>query len=325
MPKPRESRRGFLRRVVELYPNVFRADDSVLFCKICDVEIKGDQIFLVKQHLVTGKHKLAEVRKNQNTAGTSQSLLTQYQANTDTSSSSKLSAFNMGVTKMFVEANIPLYKISLDCVRAFIEEFTSFLAPSESALRLNYLPIMYESKMDKMRQLAANNYIWVSFDETTDVEQRYIINFIFGVLGVDEEKERSYLFSMAELERVNNVTVGEFFINSLSSLWPDGKEQRTLMQLLNVMDLIRFYLIENTGIKYDKVLFCVTDAGTQMKLAMRNMQSSLFPKMIHLTCLAHGTHRVAEFIRTKFENVDGWISAVKKVFRKVSNSLWCWC
>ncbi|KAL4084124.1 hypothetical protein QTP88_027959 [Uroleucon formosanum] len=39
-------------------------------------------------------------------------------------------------------------------------------------------------------------------------------------------------------------------------------------------------------------------------------------KQIHLTCLAHGIHRVAENIREKFKKVDKLISRVKQVFLK---------
>ncbi|XP_026820145.1 uncharacterized protein LOC113558795 [Rhopalosiphum maidis] len=41
--------------------------------------------------------------------------------------------------------------------------------------------------------------------------------------------------------------------------------------------------------------------------------------MIHITCTAHGLHRVAEEVRGKFSNVDKLISSVKKIFRKAPN------
>ena len=41
-----------------------------------------------------------------------------------------------------------------------------------------------------------------------------------------------------------------------------------------------------------------------------------FPKMIHLTCLAHGFHRVTELIRDSFPQVNSLISNVKKIFKK---------
>jgi hypothetical protein len=49
-------------------------------------------------------------------------------------------------------------------------------------------------------------------------------------------------------------------------------------------------------------------AGTALKV--------IFPTMTHLTCLAHGLHRVAETIRANFPPVDKLVSSVKKVFVK---------
>jgi DNA integrity scanning protein DisA with diadenylate cyclase activity len=41
--------------------------------------------------------------------------------------------------------------------------------------------------------------------------------------------------------------------------------------------------------------------------------------MIHITCTAHGLHRVAEEVRGTFSTVDKVISSVKKTFRKAPN------
>lgn len=71
------------------------------------------------------------------------------------------------------------------------------------------------------------------------------------------------------------------------------------------------------GIQYDKVLLCVTDAAANMVLAMTHLKRSLFPKMLHVTCLAHGLGRVADLIRMENWNVDRLISEVNFFFRKV--------
>ena len=42
----------------------------------------------------------------------------------------------------------------------------------------------------------------------------------------------------------------------------------------------------------------------------------LYPRMIHLTCLAHGINRVAEIIREENDTLDQFISNSKKVFLK---------
>lgn len=64
------------------------------------------------------------------------------------------------------------------------------------------------------------------------------------------------------------------------------------------------------------MLLTVTDAAAYMLSSMRSMQT-LFPKMLHVTCFAHGLHRLAEFIRGEFEIVNKLIAKVKAVFVKV--------
>jgi len=44
--------------------------------------------------------------------------------------------------------------------------------------------------------------------------------------------------------------------------------------------------------------------------------STLYCKCIHLTCLAHAFHRVAEKVRDEFSEVDKIVASVKKVFGK---------
>jgi hypothetical protein len=40
----------------------------------------------------------------------------------------------------------------------------------------------------------------------------------------------------------------------------------------------------------------------------------LFSKMLHLTCVIHGLHRVAEYIREIFPQVDSFVGNLKKIF-----------
>jgi histone deacetylase complex regulatory component SIN3 len=44
-----------------------------------------------------------------------------------------------------------------------------------------------------------------------------------------------------------------------------------------------------------------------------------YPKLLHLTCLAHSFHRVAETVRFQFPDIDQLIATVKKVFLKAPN------
>ena len=92
------------------------------------------------------------------------------------------------------------------------------------------------------------------------------------------------------LEKTNHSTISKLFYKSLSLLWPDG-------------------------VQYEDVLLFLTDAAPYMCLAAEGLKLT-FPKMIYLTFLAHGLHRVAEKIRILNPQVNKLISNVKKIFTK---------
>jgi len=74
-------------------------------------------------------------------------------------------------------------------------------------------------------------------------------------------------------------------------------------------------LIWPQGVNYNNVLLLVSDAASHMVKA-GSIIRVLYPKMIHITYLAHALHRVTEQIRRDFPLVDKIISSVKKVFLK---------
>ncbi|CAI6356628.1 unnamed protein product [Macrosiphum euphorbiae] len=74
-------------------------------------------------------------------------------------------------------------------------------------------------------------------------------------------------------------------------------------------------LIWPQGVEHNNVLLLVSDAAPYMVKAGSAIQT-FFPKMLHVTCLAHALNRVAKQIRSDFPLVDKLISSVKKVFLK---------
>ncbi|KAF0701625.1 DUF659 domain-containing protein, partial [Aphis craccivora] len=69
------------------------------------------------------------------------------------------------------------------------------------------------------------------------------------------------------------------------------------------------------GVEHNNVFLLVSDASPYMVKAGSAIQM-FYPKILHVTCLAHALHRVAEQIRIDFSLVDKLISSVKKVFLK---------
>lgn len=220
MPKDRkETWNEFILRMKQTYPKIFRADKSILYCVFCDCVVPAKKIFLVKQHIDSVKHKSAEERKKQSSEPVlNQTLIQTYQSN-----GPKLSEFNMDLCKTLLEANIPLNKVNHTSMVRFIEKYTSHSAPDESTLRRNYVVHLYKNMMERLRSQAAGKRIWVSLDETTDVEQRMVANFVFGILGDENERGKSYLLNVVQLEKVNANMIATFFTDSLLVLWPTGK------------------------------------------------------------------------------------------------------
>lgn len=119
-------------------------------------------------------------------------------------------------------ADIPLNKLQNDTFRNFLKKYTIEKIPEQTVLRRHYVPEIYQRVLNKIRAKVGNNYIWVSLDESTDVEQRAVANFIIGILGVEEEVGTSYLLNMAVLEATNHRTIAAFFNDSLQVLWPQS-------------------------------------------------------------------------------------------------------
>lgn len=116
---------------------------------------------------------------------------------------------------------------------------------------------------------------------------------IVGIMN-PEKPGKQFLLTTEVLERVNHSTIARLFTQSLKLL---GEE-----------------------FDCDNILLFVTDAVAYM-LKAGEVLKSLYPKMIHLTCLAHGLNRVAEIVRVKHPDVDTLVASGKKIFRKCPSRL----
>jgi len=284
MPKAKSSVSSRLHSYVNEYGNnIFSSDGEVLFCKVCNVKVSALKRFTVEQHISREKHTRGVERQKESEKPKTQLLLT------DTSITSKKSSFNLELCQTLLLANIPLNKLNNEHFRKFLEKYIKVDIPDESTLRKNYVELCYNDTMQKIRDYVGNKKIWVSMDETTDVEGRYVVNVIIGTLEL-ENAGKIFLLHTDVLEKANNSTIAKMFDKSMFILWP-------------------------LGIKHDNVLLFLSDAAPYMVKAGKVIQN-LYSKMIHVTCMAHAVHRVAEEIRTNFQDINKLISNVKKVFLK---------
>lgn len=72
------------------------------------------------------------------------------------------------------------------------------------------------------------------------------------------------------------------------------------------------------GVEKSKVFLVPTDAAAMYGAAAMTALKVLYPKTVHVTCAAHGLHRVAEVVQTNFKDVNKLISNVKKTFTNVN-------
>lgn len=281
MPKTARTTSSVLRNLISSFgEDILSTDGSVLFCKICSKAINGKKKYFVDEHVKSAAHmnrvKSSSTKKAQ--------MITQSFTET-----TKKSEFYIDMCTAFTAANIPFWKLENATFKSFLEKYTQTNIPSESTLRKNYLKDVYDQTIDCIRAATANKKLWMSIDETTDIGGRYVANAIVDVLSNNKEESDIFLLNCEFLDKTNSTTIARFFEDSL----------RLLSQNFN----------------RDDVLLFVTDAAPYMKKAATGIRV-LFPKMLHITCVIHGLHRVAEYIREIFPQVDSFVGNLKKIFLK---------
>lgn len=285
MPKPKANRSNRLTKFANEHPADFTTDGKVLFCKMCNKGVNAEQKSQVDQHLASASHKERTAHNQQHPTG-NQPFIGQV---------NKQAAFNKDLCEMLISCDIPIDKVSNNNFTKFFNKYTTFKVPSQTTLRQKVIEELYEETLDEIRKKTAGKFLWASVDETTDSSGRYIANFLIGVLSTDPVQAKEvYLLNTEVLERTNHSTIAKFVDDSLCILGRDFKK--------------------------DNLLLMVTDAAPYMVKAGKVLKT-FYVNMLHLTCIAHGLHRVCEYIRNAFADVDQLIAMCKKVFLKSPSRL----
>jgi len=275
--------RGFVKEFGGKY---FTTNGKILFCKLCEVKVTDEKRFTVQQHCNAAKHKSCVNREF--AAESTQRLLFE-KSHSSSSILGSACEFSKDLCKMMVSSNIPLHKVEAANFRKFLKTYTTHPIPTESTLIRNYLASCYEHTINKIRNSVGKNKIWVSIDETSDVDGRLAADVVVGILK-HEQPAGMFLLAYEVLERVNNCSIAVVFDNAMNLLWPDKVEG-------------------------ENVLLFVSDAALYMIKAAKILQL-LYPKMIHVTCLVHALHRAPEEVRGSYPEVDKLIANEKKIFIK---------
>lgn len=284
MPKSKPSTSCHLKAIVSEYgDDIFSTDGKILFCKMCEIKVAAERKFTVVQHVGREKHiRAVQLASKKN-------LHNSYCKKQYSRRVINRQIFKKNFCEALVSANIPFWTLNNTKLKSFLELHFGRPIPDESTMRKNYLSQCYDDTISKIRGRVHGKKIFVSIDETNDVEHRYVANVVIGTLEIDGPGE-VFLLTSEVLETVNHSTICRLFDKCMFLLWPEG-------------------------IRYDDVLLFVKDSAPYIVKAGKAIQA-FYPKMVHITCIAHGMHRVAEEVRATFSQVDSLVSQTKKIFVK---------
>ena len=187
------------------------------------------------------------------------------------------SDFAEEVTKAFLSADIPLYKLNNKYIKQLFRDIGRSL-PSESACR-NTVRKLGTDELQRIRNAVEDKMIFLVVDESTLSGTQYL-NILVGSL---ETPHTSYLYDCQPLSCAPNS-------DSITQAVDDAV--RSLATNRN-----SFCLLLSDAARY------MVAAGTILK--------SLYPNLFHVTCIAHLLHNCAMKVKSHFQDVDQLIAKVK--------------
>lgn len=276
----------------EDFPFKYIPNSTKVYCKICEKQFSGEQKSHFSQHLGREIHQRnAALKANQRV---SQALLEDVVQPKE--KASKAFTVASEITEAFSAASIPWYKIQHPKIRALFERHIGVCLPTEANLCQTHLPAQYEKVMEIIRNDLSDGQLWICTDETTDAVGRYVVNVMIGKLDANKYHP-PHLVHCDFLERPDGASMARFVNQTINSLFPHFDA--------------------------DRLRVFITDGAPYMIKCGGNLKI-FYPKLLHVTCLCHALHRLAECVREEFEDVNELISTVKKVFLKAPSRQALW-
>ena len=176
MPKTAISTRAKAQKVMRSYPSEFTLTPSgELFCLHCSTTVSCEKNFLVDKHRETNKHVRKAERSTVQSSSTSQKQQFLHVGKCD---------FALDVTKAFLSADIPLWKLRHPAIRRLFTTFGNPL-PSEETCR-SRIPLLYDEEISRIRMLIEDKPIFLIIDES-EVSGCKFMNILVGTLENPKE------------------------------------------------------------------------------------------------------------------------------------------
>ena len=152
-----------------------KAKEVSIFCKSCETKFKVDSVHLNTQftsHLRSEKHKITS------SSNVLQPSISSAMADA-TASNAKMDEFAVKITKTFLEAGIPIWKLRHPSIKKFFLDEYKEVLPCVNTL-YNKLDLIYQSTMQKIKAYIGEYPIYFIVDQTTDACKRCVLNVMVG-------------------------------------------------------------------------------------------------------------------------------------------------
>ena len=163
------------RRLMEFNEKYLCEKNSGLWCKLCQVSIPFEKKSSISQHLDTQLHKsLIEASKSNQ-----KNLVFNSSNNSNRNEIKK--KFGRDLMMAFASANIPVNKLENQQLRKNITKYlkpeVENCWPSSTTVRKS-LEEIHETETVKLKESFKQKKIAIFADETTDSQQRYVLNVL---------------------------------------------------------------------------------------------------------------------------------------------------
>lgn len=189
-----------------------------------------------------------------------------------------------------LKSGIPIEKLENQHLRQFLEKWVGLPFPDASTIRNTYARLVNCEIYALIREEIGLDPFQILVDETADSEGRKMATLILVPLR-EAGPSKPRVINMDEIPRADGINIANFVGNSLALFWAEGLDR-------------------------GRVIAYVTDGAYYMMTAYDILRTRGFDKMMHMKCLDHRLHRVAETVRTTAPIVDTMVASVKQVFNK---------
>ena len=192
--------------------------------------------------------------------------------------------FRCKLVEAFLSADIPLHKLQNPLICQLFTDLDQTV-PSQSACRMQVDTLAAQETL-RLKELLHMKTVFLVVDESEVSGQKYF-NVLVGDTAVPE---KTYVVECSAVTSVNQIIVATIIDDALKKL----------------------------DVERNNFVLLLSDAASYMT-ACTNALKLLYPRLFHVTCMAHLLHNCAEKVRSHFADVDNLIAHVKAATIKNKN------